>query len=110
MYGDLHRKRIALDFGSLAVAAAGVIVGAATMNVIVLAAISGAGLLFNGSVKTLSLQNKEVTFQNACKIYSELLVRLKSHLRGIRFERAVLVSDMDLLKEMVLLKTPPVKQ
>ena len=80
------------------------------MNVILLAAISGAGLLFNGSVKTLSLQNKEVTFQNACKIYSELLVRLKSHLRGIRFERAVLVSDMDLLKEMVLLKTPTVKQ
>ena len=72
MYGDLHRKRIALDFGSLAVAAAGVIVGAATMNFIVLAAISGAGLLLNGSAKALGQQDKEVAFRNAYKIYNEL--------------------------------------
>ena len=49
-------------------------------------------------------------FQDACKMHSELLVRIKSYLRGITYSQEVLVSDMALIDEMIARKMPNVKQ
>ena len=43
-------------------------------------------------------------------MHSEMLVRIKSYLRGITYSKEVLVSDMALTDEMIARKTPSVKQ
>ena len=109
-YRSVKRKRIILDFGSLSVTAIGIVAGAVTMNVIILAVISGTGLIVNGSAKLLDLKEKESTYRNAYKIYSELLIRIRSYLRGISYTPEVLISDIALLDEMVTRDTPHIKQ
>ena len=110
LYEWSYQAVLALDFGSLGVAAAGVIVGAANMNMIVLSVVSGASLIVNGCSKLVDLKDRESSLQYACKIHSELLIRIKSYLRGITYSQEVLVSDMALIDEMIARNTQHVKQ
>lgn len=109
-YRSVKRKRVALDFGSLSLAAIGVVVGSATLNVLVLAVISGTGLILNGTAKLLDLKEKESAYLNAYKIYTDLLIRILSYLRGIPYVVEVLVSDMALLDELISRDTPYIKR
>ena len=50
-----RRKRLPLEFWSLGITAAGVVVGSITMKVIVFTIVSSAGLIINGGAKLLDL-------------------------------------------------------
>ena len=65
LYEWSYQAVLALDFGSLGVAAAGVIVGAANMNMIVLSVVSGASLIVNGCSKLVDLKDRESSLQYA---------------------------------------------
>ena len=54
-----RRKRLPLEFGSLGITAAGVVVGSIIMNVIVFAIVSSTGLIINNAAKLIDLKDKE---------------------------------------------------
>ena len=80
------------------------------MNLIGLAVVSGAGLKVNWCSKLMHLKDRESSFQDACKMYSELLVRIRGYLRGSTYSQELLLSDIALIDEMIARKTPNVKQ
>ena len=80
------------------------------MNIIELAVVSGAVLIVNGCMKLVDMKDRESSFQDACRMHSEMLVRLKNYIRGITYSQEVLVSDTALTDEMIARKTPNVKQ
>lgn len=104
------RIRRALDFGSLAVTAAGVIGGTVTANILIVAIVSTAGLVINGSSKLMNLKETEEAHANAHGLYLDLVIRLKSYLRGIEFTEAELMIDMATMDRLVGKSTPITKE
>ena len=58
-------KRLSLEFGLLGITPPVVVVGSITMNVIVFAIVSSAGLIINGGAKLLNLKDKESALKTA---------------------------------------------
>lgn len=105
-----RRIRRVLDFGSLAVTAAGVVGGAITANILIVAIVSTAGLIINGSSKLLNLKETEEAHANAHSLYLDLVIRLKSYLRGVEYSERELMIDMATMDRLVGKSTPITKE
>ena len=65
-----RRKRLALEFGSLGITAADVVVGSIIMNVIVFAIVSSTGLIINSGAKLIELKDKKRGLKTAFATYT----------------------------------------
>lgn len=105
-----NRTKILLDYGSILVAAAGVIGGGVTANIPVITAVAVAGLVVNRAAKALDLDRKVEQHSIAYNHYKDLVIKLKSYIRGAKFNEEDLISYMSTTDKLVGESTPITKE
>ena len=109
-YRRLKRLKLSLEMSSIFLTVSGIITGSVTLNPIILASISGSGILIQGYL-TKSDINKRV---NMCRFaytsYQKILVQLKSYLRGIEYNENELLSDIKILDDIIISECPSIEK
>ena len=93
-YKRLKRLRLSLNMTSAALVVVGSIAGGVTANPIVLGSISGPGLLIQGYITKSNINNKIEMCKFGYTSYKRILIQLRSYLRGMPFDEAILLSDL----------------
>ena len=84
----------------------GTITGGITLNLIVLVAVNGAGVLV-ASIRKMKIYKKKMEMSRiAFTTYKKVLVELRSALRGDSFDKNQFIDKMKLIDEMIIDQTP----
>ena len=84
----------------------GTVTGAVTLNPIVIACVTGPGVLIQGYLTKSDLTNREERCKFAYTSYKKILVQLKSFLRGLEYDEVMLLSDLKILDDIVIDQCP----
>ena len=109
-YRKLRRLKLSLEMSSIFLTVSGIVSGSVTLNPVILATISGSGILIQGYL-TKSDINKRV---NMCRFaytsYQKILAQLKSYLRGIEYNENELLSDLKILDDIIIDQCPSIEK
>jgi len=101
-YKKLKRLKLSLEMSSIGLTAVGSIVGAVTLNPIVIACVAGPGVLIQGFLTKSDLNNSVDRCRFAYTSYKKITVQLKSFLRGLEYDEVMLLSDLKILDDIVI--------
>ena len=107
-YKRLKRLRMSLEMSSIRLTVIGSVVGAVTLNPIVIACVAGPGVLIQGYLTKSDLYNRVDRCRFAYKTYEKILVQLKSFLRGLPYDISLFLSEIKLLDDIVIDSCPTV--
>lgn len=116
LYAYYHRKttyyksafkhftklNIALSITSIGLTVIGTIVGAATLNPIILGVISGSGILLQGFLRIKNYQRKIEMCRFAYTSYQKMLNNIRGYLRGEQYKLHDLNAELKWLDDIVI--------
>ena len=76
--------RLSLEMSSIGMTIIGTVTGAVTLNSIVIACVTGPGVLIQGYLTKCDLRNREERCKFAYTSYKKILVQLKSFFERVR--------------------------
>ena len=107
-YKRLKRLKMSLEMSSISLTVIGSVVGAVTLNPIVIACVAGPGVLIQGYLTKSDLDNRVDRCRFAFKTYEKILVQLKSFLRGLPYDISLFLSEIKLLDDIIIDSWPTV--
>ena len=99
---------LSCKIGSTGLVAIGTIVGAITLNPIVLGVILGSGLILNTFTEAKSYKRKIEISKFAYTTHEKILIDLRSYLRGVKFNEAQFFTEIRLIDQMITNLCPSV--
>ena len=105
-YKKLRRSKLALELSSIGLTTLGAIVGGITLNPIILASLSGSGIMIQAYLTKSDLNKREDRCRFAYTSYEKVLVQLKSFLRGLPYDEAMFLSDIKILDDIIIDQAP----
>ena len=85
-YKSIKKIKLALEMTSLSLTTLGTIVGAVTVNPIILGSIAGPGILIQAYLTKADMSNKVNQCKFAYTTYQKTLTELRSYLRGAPYD------------------------
>ena len=107
-YKKLKHLKLSLEMTSIGLTTVGSVVGAVTLNPIVIACVAGPGLIIQGYFTKTDLDNRVDRCRFAYTTYKKILVQLKSFLRGLSYNISLFLSDVKLLDDIIIDSCPTV--
>ena len=107
-YKKLRRLKLSLEMPSIGLTVVGSVVGAVTLNPIVIACVAGPGVLIQGYLTKSNLNISVDRCRFAYTSYKKILVQLKSFLRGLPYDENLLLSDIKVLDDIVIDQCPSI--
>ena len=107
-YKRLKRLKMSLEMSSVSLTVIGSVVGAVTLNPIVIACVAGPGVLIQGYLTKSDLDNRVDRCRFAFKTYEKILIQLKSFLRGLSYDISLFLSEIKLLHDIIIDSCPTV--
>ena len=107
-YKKLKRLKLSLEMSSIAMTITGSVVGAVTLNPIVIACVAGPGIIIQGYLTKSNLMNNVEQCKFAFTSYKKILIQLKSFLRGLPYDKNLLLSDIKILDDIVIDQCPSI--
>ena len=107
-YKKLKRLKLSLEMSSISLTVIGSVVGAVTLNPIVVACVAGPGVLIQGYLTKSDLYNSLDRCRFACTSYKKILIQLKSFLRGLSYDESIFLSDIKVLDDIVIDQCPSI--
>ena len=101
-YKKLKRLKLSLEMSSIGLTTVGSIVGAVTLNPIVIACVAGPGILIQGYLTKSNLSNIVDRCRFVYTAYEKITVQLKSFLRGLLYDNAIFLSDLKTLDGIII--------
>ena len=101
-YKRLRCLKLSLEMSSIGLTTIGSIVGAATLNPIIIVAVAGPGILIQGYLTKSNLSNIVVLHILVIK------VQLKSFLRGLTYDKYIFLSDVKIVDDIVIDQCPSI--
>ena len=95
------RLNLAINLTSTGLVVIGTVTGCITLNVAVLASISGAGILVKTVSEIKDYKKKIEMSKFAYTTYEKVLVALRSCLRGNQFNHIAFINEMRLINEII---------
>ena len=96
------KKDLTCKIGSVGLIATGTIVGAATLNPIVLGTISGAGLILSQFTEAKKYKRKIEKCKFAYTSYEKILTDIRSFLRGLEFDEERFLDYIEVFDEIII--------
>ena len=93
---------------SIGLTVTGSVVGAITLNPIVIACVAGPGVLIQGYLTKSNLINNVERYKFAYTSYKKILIQLKSFLRGLSYDDTIFLSDVKILDDIVIDTCPTI--
>ena len=93
---------------SIAMTITGSVVGAVTLNPIVIACVAGPGIMIQGFLTKSNLMNNVERCKFAYTSYKKILIQLKSFLRGLPYDNNLLLSDIKVLDDIIIDQCPSI--
>ena len=107
-YKKLKRSKLSLEMSSLAMTITGSVVGAVTLNPIVIACLAGPGIMIQGYLTKSNLMINVERCRFAYTSYKKISIQLKSFLRGLPYDKNLLLSDIKILDDIVIDQCPSI--
>ena len=107
-YKKLKRLKLSLEMSSIGLTVTGSVVGAITLNPIVIACVAGPGIMIQGYLTKSNLINDVERCKFAYTSYKKILVQLKSFLRGLPYDGTIFLSDVKNLDDIVIDTCPTI--
>ena len=107
-YKKLKRLKISLEMSSIGLTVTGSVVGAITLNPIIIACVAGPGVLIQGYLTKSNLINNVERCKFAYTSYKKILIQLKSFLRGLSYDGTIFLSDVKILDDIVIDTCPTI--
>ena len=107
-YKRLKRLKLTLELSSIALTSIGAIVGDITLNPIILASLSGIGIMIQAYLTKSDLNRRVDRCRFAYTSYEKVLVQLKSFLRGLPYDENMFLSDIKILDDIIIDQTPSI--
>ena len=107
-YKKLNRLKMSLEMSSIGLTVTGSVVGAITLNPIVIACVAGPGVLIQGYLTKSNLINNVEQCKFAYTNYKKILIQLKSFLRGLSYDDTIFLSDVKILDDIVIDTCPTI--
>ena len=107
-YKKLKRIKLSLEMSSIGLTVTGSIVGAATLNPIVIACVAGPGILIQGYLTKTNLINNVERCKFAYTSYEKILTQIRSFLRGLAYDEIIFLSYVKKLDDIVIDTCPSV--
>ena len=101
-YKHYLRVNTALNITAIVLTVSGTIIGAITLNPIVLGVVTGSGVLLHGFLKIKNYDRKLEMNKFASASYQNILNKIRSYLRGQDYKVAELISEMCWLDDIVV--------
>ena len=109
-YKKLRRLKLLLELSSIALTTIGAIAGSITLNPIILASLSGSGIMIQSYLMKSDLNKRVDRCRFAYTSYEKVLVQLKSFLRGLPYDEAMFLSDIKILDDIVIDQCPSINK
>ena len=93
---------------SISLTVIGSIVGAITLNPIVIACVAGPGVLIQGYLTKSELYNSLDKCRFAYTSYKKILIQLKSFLRSLSYNESISLSAIKVLDDIVIDQCPSI--
>ena len=107
-YKRLKRLKLSLEMSSVGLRVIGSVVGAVTLNPIVIACVAGPGVLIQGYLTKCDLYNSLDRCRFAYTSYEKICVQLKSFLRGFSYDESIFLSDIKVIDDIVIDQCPSI--
>ena len=107
-YKSIKKIKLALEMTSLGLTTIGTVLGAITVNPIVLGSIAGPGILMQAYHTKTDMLNKVNQCTFAYTSYQKTLTEIRTYLRGASYDEAVFISNMKVIDDTVIDMCPPV--
>ena len=107
-YKRLKRLKLSLEMSSIGMTVTGSVVGAVTLNPIVIACVAGPGILIQGYLTKSNLINNVDRCKFAYTSYKKILIQLKSFLRGLPYDGTIFLSDVKMLDDIIIDTCPTI--
>ena len=107
-YKKLRRLKLALELSSIALTTMGAVFGSITLNPIVLASLSGSGIMIQGYLTKSDLNRRVDRSRFAFTSYNKILIQLKSYLRGLSHDESNLLTDLKVLDDIIIDNCPSI--
>lgn len=98
----LRRRFISLQMSSVLLTITGSIVGAVTLNPIIIGVVTGSGILIQAFLTKYDFQDKVKMSLYAYQTYEKICIQLKSNLRGISYNKTALISDLKVQDDNII--------
>ena len=100
--------KLSLIMSSIGMTVTGSVVGAVTLNPIVIACVAGPGIIIQGYLTKSNLNNNDDRCKFAYTSYKKILIQLKSFLRGLPYDGTIFLSDVKMLDDIVIDTCPTI--
>ena len=107
-YKKLKRLKMSLEMSSIGLTVTGSVVGAITLNPIVIACVVGPGVLIQGYLTKSNLINNVEWCKFAYTNSKKILIQIKSFLRGSSYDGTIFLSDVKILDDIVIDTCPSI--
>ena len=107
-YKKLKRIKLSLEMSSIGLTVTGSVVGAATLNPIIIACVAGPGILIQGYLTKVNLIDNVERCKFAYTSYEKILTQIRSFLRGLAYDKIIFLSDVKILDDIVIDTCPSV--
>ena len=107
-YKRLKRLKLSLEISSIGMTVTGSVVGAITLNPIVIACVAGPGVLIQGYLTKSNLVNNVDRCKFAYTSYKKILIQLKSFRRGLPYDGTIFLSDVKMLDDIIIYTCPSI--
>ena len=107
-YKRLRRSKLSLELSSLGLTSIGAIIGAITLNPIILGCLSGSGIMIQAYLTKSDLDKRVDRCKFAYTSYERILVQLKSFLRGLPYDENNFLSDLKVLDDIIIDQCPSI--
>ena len=107
-YKRLRRLKLSLELSSIGLTTLGAIIGGVTLNPIILASLSGSGIMIQAYLTKSDLNKRVDRSHFAYTSYHKILIQLKSFLRGLPYDENMFLSDIKILDDIVIDQCPSI--
>ena len=107
-YKRLRRSKLSIELSSLGLTSIGAIIGAITLNPIILGCLSGSGIMIQAYLTKSDLDKRVDRCKFAYTSYERILVQLKSFLRGLPYDENNFLSDLKVLDDIIIDQCPSI--
>ena len=107
-YKKLKPLKLSLEMSSIGLTVVGSVVGAVTLNPIVIACVAGPGVLIQGYLTKSELYNSLDRCHFAYTSYEKICVQLKSFSRRLSYDESIFLTDIKVIDYLVIDQCPSI--
>ena len=101
MYKHWQRIYISLQMCSVILISLGTIIGSITINPIIISTLSSTGIIIQAFISKKEIKRQVIMLKLAVDTLNSILDELNSYLRGLEFNKEILLSDIKVKDDMI---------